>query len=235
MLPSFILIKCRVLYMMNIVTIIGVIFTVLVGCISWKEYIKKQEIEALGNHISADFYLKECFNNDSNSLWYKDNLAQKFTRILNMSHILNNRLIELHENNLLNYNNLIKKYRYGYSQIRFIKSDHVSFIRDIQFSPMLKSSYKSEKFVLGFMFILGALLLFISIYEISKISLQNKELNFLELFNITGIFLEGIMIIYVTLYFKRATENAYLFVKLLHEAEIKFLRIKEPKKVKKPS
>lgn len=63
---------------MNITTIIGVIFTVLAGWIARKEYIKKQEIEALGNHISADFYLKECFDNENNSIWYKDNIAQKF-------------------------------------------------------------------------------------------------------------------------------------------------------------
>lgn len=220
---------------MNIATIIGVIFTVLAGWIAWKEYIKKQEVEALGNHISADLYLKECFNNDSNSTWYKDNFAQKFTRILNMSHVLNNRLIELHENNLLDYNNLIKNYKYGYSQIRLIKSDYVSFIRDVQFFPLVQTSYRTEKFFLTCAFVLGFIPVFISIYEVAQISLNNKELNFFNVFSLSALFLEGAIIIYVSSYFNRIVENANLFVTKLHEAEAKYIKLKDPKKVKKPS
>lgn len=45
-------------------------------------------------------------------------------------------------------------------------------------------------------------------------------------------FLQGAIIIYVSLYFKRITENANLFVKKLHEAEVKFIKLKDPKQVK---
>lgn len=219
----------------NFISIIGVLCAALACVIPWKEYMKKRESDAIGNQISAEDYLKNCYDNNENSNWCKDDLAQKLTRIIGMNHTLNNRLIELHENDLIDYHRFLNYYRNGSTQIRFIKSDHVSFIRDIQFSPILKSTYKLEKFVLGVMFLLGLVLLLIPIYEVSRISLQNKELNFIELFNVTCIFLEGIIIICVALYFKRIIENAYLFVTLLHEAEVKFLKIKSPKKVKKPS
>lgn len=173
---------------MNIITIIGVIFTVLAGLIAWKEYIKKQELDILGNQVSAEEYIKECYENDNNSIWYKDNLAQKFTRILKMDHILNNRLIELYENNLINYNNLIRNFRYGYPQIRYIRSNYISFIRDIQFLPLVKTSYVKEMFFLKCMFILGFIPIFISFYEFAQISLENKKFKIFDVFYFFTLF-----------------------------------------------
>lgn len=218
---------------MNIITLIGVIFTVICGWIAWKESIKKQELEALGDSISAEEYLSKCYKNDSISTWCKDNLAQKFTKILKMDHILNNRLIELHENNLIEYNDLIKNYRYGHPQIRYIRSNYVNFIRDIQFLPYVKSNYSSEKIFLSFMLFLGFFPICISIYEISQFSLKNKDINFLNLFSLSTLFVQGLITIFVSMYFNRIVENANLFVTKIHEAEVKFLQLKNIHQVKK--
>ncbi len=220
---------------MNIITIIGVIFTVLAGWITWKEYVRRQELEALGDHISAEEYLKKCYDNDDLSAWNKDNLAQKFTRILKMNHVINNRLIELHENNLIDYNDLVKKYRYGHPQIRYIKSDHVSFIRDIQFLPLVKTSYSTEMFFLTSMFIFGLIPIGISFYEFAQIALEIKGFKLFDVFYFFTLFLEGAVIVFVSFYFKRIVENANLFVTKLHEAEVNYQKLKNPKKVKKPS
>ncbi|WP_125518648.1 hypothetical protein [Acinetobacter pittii] len=218
---------------MNIITIIGVIFTVLASWIAWKEYTKKRELESLGEQISAEEYLKKCYENEEFSTWVKDNLAQKFTRILTMNHIINNRLIELHENNLINYNNLIKYYRYGHPQIRFIISDHISFIRDIQFLPIVKTSYTTEMFFLKSMYILGLIPIFISFYEFFQIALEIKSFKFFDIFYSFMLFLQGSVIIFVSFYFKRIVENANLFVTKLHEAEVQYQKLTTPKQVKK--
>lgn len=218
---------------MNIITIIGVIFTVLAGWIAWKEYTKKQELELLGSQISAEEYLEKCYKNNELSIWVKDNLAQKFTRILKMNHIINNRLIELYENNLIDYNDLIKCYRYGHPQIRFMISDHISFIRDIQFLPIVRTSYTAEIFFLKSMYILGFIPLFISFYEFSQISLEIKSFKFFDIFYFSMLFLQGAVIIFVSFYFKRIAENANLFVTKLHEAEVQYQKLDHPNQVKK--
>lgn len=219
---------------MNLITIVGVIFTVLAGWIAWREYTKKRELELLGDQISAEEYLKKCYKNNDTSSWTKDNLAQKFTRILAMNYIINNRLIELHENNLIIYNELIKYYRYGHSQIRFIRSSHISFIRDIQFLPIVKTSYITEILFLKSLCLFGFLPLFISFYEFSLIALENKSFKSFDIFYFLILFLQGAIIIFVSLYFKRVVENANLFVTKLHEAEVLYQKIKQPKQIKKP-
>lgn len=218
---------------MNFITVLGVIFTILAGWVALRQYLHKQELEALGNYISSEEYLAKCYDNNNYNKWVKDNLAQRFTRILKINHIILNRLIELHENNLIDYNCLLKYYRYGNTQIRFVQSDHVSFIRDIQFLPFIKTSYRKEMFFLNCVLILGLLPIFISFFEFTSIILENKDVKFFDFFYFCILFLQGVIVFYVSVYFKRIARNANLFVTKLHEAEVEFLKIKNPKQVKK--
>lgn len=85
------------------------------------------------------------------------------------------------------------------------------------------------------MFILGCIPVFLSIHEVAQISSNNTELNFFNILTLSALFLQGAIIIYVSIYFNRVVENANLFVTKLHEAEVKYIKLKDPKKVKRPS
>lgn len=220
-----------------------VAFFTLIFTIFWKRHeINNLEHKRISDKLtSSNQYFEKYYENDQINQLVLDRAAQDLTKCPYVTHALVNKMIDFHQNFLIDFDEMIYMFENGQYYIRQNKGKTIDIQKDLKIVPFLNLSVPVRKglFVLGyFIFAFSGLMLFSSV-----LYLQLKAVEFSLVLSIVFILI-AFLLIYIS-YFYLVLEDrlrqAARFIERIYESDEKYKKIEKPKRIillggnKKPS
>ncbi|WP_151707553.1 hypothetical protein [Acinetobacter sp. TUM15064] len=196
-------------------------------------FLKRHEITSLKHKKISDRlassiqYFEKYYERGQTNQLVLDRAAQDLAKSPNVDHNLVNKLIELHQNYLVNFDRMIFLFDYGIQYIYYKKGQNLNISRDLTIKPFLflNPTIRRYFFIAGyFIFALIGSVFFLAINTLSNIQIVVN----ISLFFIGCAF---IALAFLFLVLEDRLKDADDFIKELNAASEKYKAIEKPRTI----
>lgn len=196
-------------------------------------FLKRHEITSLKHKKISDRlassiqYFEKYYERGQTNQLVLDRAAQDLAKSPNVDHNLVNKIIEFHQNYLVNFDRMIFLFDYSIQYISYKKGQTLDISKDLSIKPflLLNPSYRRYLFIVGY-FIFASLGLFFLLAIINSSKSQ-------VIVNIALIFVSFafMALAFLCLVLEDKLKDADDFIKELNAANEKYKAIEKPKTI----
>lgn len=196
-------------------------------------FLKRHEITCLKHKKISDRltssiqYFEKYFDKGQTNQLVLDRAAQDLAKSPNVDHNLVNKLIELHQNYLVNFDHMVTLFDDGYLFITYKKSHTLNLESDLCFTPFLflTPTWRRFLFVIGyFIFTTSGAMLFLLLINL-------KDVQFITALIMVVISSALIFFGFLFLILEDKLKQADNFIKKINEANMKYEAMDKPKTI----
>jgi len=196
-------------------------------------FLKRHEITSLKHKKISDRlassvqYFEKYYERGQTNQLVLDRAAQDLTKSPNVDHNLVNKLIELHQNYLVNFDQMIFLLDEGNRYISYKKGQTLNISKDLSIKPFLflNPNLRRYLFIAGyFIFASFGLAFFLAL-------INSKEVNFFVNVAFFVVSLAFMALAFLCLVLEDSLNEAVDFIKRINEANEKYKAIEKPKTI----
>ncbi|MNG44756.1 hypothetical protein D3C78_46890 [compost metagenome] len=196
-------------------------------------FLKRHEITSLKHKKISDRlassiqYFEKYYDKGQTNQLILDRAAQDLAKSPNVDHNLANKLIDFHQNYLVNFDRMIFLFDQGIAYISYKKGQTLNISKDISIKPFmfLNPNFRRYLFIAGY-FIFASLGVFLLLVIVNPIKLQIIVNTAFIFVSITFIALA-----FLCLILEDKLKDADDFIKELNIANEKYKKIEKPKTI----
>lgn len=196
-------------------------------------FLKRHEITSLKHKKISDRltssiqYFEKYFERGQTNQLVLDRAAQDLAKSPNVDHNLVNKLIEFHQNYLVNFDHMVTLFDDGYQFITYKKSQTLNIEPDLSIKPLLflTPNWRRFLFVMGyFIFATSGAMLFLLVVNL-------KDVQFMTALIMVVISLALISLGFLFLMLEDRIKQANNFIIKINEANAKYKAIDKPRTI----
>lgn len=196
-------------------------------------FLKRHEITNLKHKKISDRltssiqYFEKYFEKGQTNQLVLDRAAQDLAKSPNVDHNLVNKLIEFHQNYLVNFDHMVTLFDDGYQFINYKKSQTLNIESDLIIKPLLflTPNWRRFLFVIGyFIFATSGAMLFLLVVNL-------KDVQFMTALIMVVISLALISLGFLFLMLEDRIKQANNFIIKINEANAKYKAIDKPRTI----
>lgn len=196
-------------------------------------FFKRHEITSLKHKKISDSlassiqYFEKYYERGQTNQLVLDRAAQDLSKSPNVDHNLVNKLIEFHQNYLVNFDHMVSLFDDGYQFITYKKGQTLNIATDLSLKPFLflTPNWRRFLFVAGyFIFVSSGLMLFLLLINL-------KDVQFMTALIMIVISLALILLGLLFLMLEDRIKQANNFIKKINETDEKYKAIDKPRTI----